>query len=268
MKKLFIILAAVAMIFAACKKSDSDNDPVNPNPTPTLSEQLVGKWLYIEADGALVETIESSITDFVMEDTTLTAYTSISIKKYGVWAYKQLTEVTIEGDTITLTMQKDNITTVEVMTNIIVDGDNLRYTSNYTILRDGEVVETYGPYQLRCVKVHDDYSEIIIGRWEGFITCDEQGYEPQPFCEKYLTDGTNIEYQLVDGEWKEVEVVYAYYFVDGNLLCTRWQYPGSREQRENSIFMSYENDTLIVKEVVSRNGQLYTEISTLVKVSE
>ena len=262
MKKLFIILAAVAMVFASCKKDSNNND------NPSIAEQIAGKWLYVEADGAMVETIESSVTDFVMDGSALKAYTSISMKKYNLWAYKQLTNVTVEDDKITLTMQKDNITTVEEMTDIIVDGDNLRYTCMYTILRDGVEVEAMGPFQLGCVKVHDDYSQIIIGRWEGTITSDEPGCIPQPFCEKYLDNNTNIEYNLVDGEWKEVEVEFADYFVDGNLLCTRWQYPGSREQRENSIFMSYDNDTLIVKEVVLHNGNLYTEISTLVKVSE
>ena len=84
MKKLFIILAAVAMVFVACKKENKDN-PVSP--TPNIAEQIVGKWLYIEADGEMVETSESSITNFVMEGSTLKAYTSISMNKYNLWAY-------------------------------------------------------------------------------------------------------------------------------------------------------------------------------------
>jgi len=58
MKKLFIILAAVTMIFVSCKKENNDNNAVNS--TPTIAEQVAGKWLYIEADGAMVETDESS----------------------------------------------------------------------------------------------------------------------------------------------------------------------------------------------------------------
>ena len=196
MKKLFIILAAVAMVFVSCKKENKDNNPVNP--TPGIAEQIVGKWLYIEADGEMVETSESSITNFVMEGTTLKAYTSISLKEYGLWAYNYPTEVLVESNKLTLTMQKDDITTIEEFTDIIVNGDELRYTSNYKILRDGVVIVIERPYQLRCVKVHDDYSQIIIGKWLGEITSDEPGYVPQPFCEEYRADGTNIEYNLVD----------------------------------------------------------------------
>ena len=265
MKKLFIILAAVAMIFVSCKKDNKDN-PVNP--TPSIAEQIVGKWLYIEADGEMVETSESSITNFVMEGSTLKAYTSISMNKYNLWAYNYPTDVLVEGNKLTLTMEKDDITTIEEFTNISINGDELRYTCDYTILRNGEVIEEMGPYQLRCVKVHDDYSQIIIGKWLGVITSDEPGYVPQPFCEEYLADGTNIEYNLVDGEWVPVEADYAEYFVDGNLLCTRWQYPGHAEEGENCIFMSYADNVLIIKEVVLKNGNLYTETSTLRRISE
>ena len=258
MKKLFILLAAVTMLFASCNKDNNSN----------IAEQIVGKWLYIEADGEMAETSESSITNFVMKGSTLKAYTSISLLEYGLWAYNQPTDVLVEGDKLTLTMHKDDITTVEEFTNITVNGDELRYTSNYKILRNGEVILEEPTCQLRCTKVHDDYSQIIIGKWLGVITSDEPGYVPQPFCEEYRADGTNIEYKLVDGQWVEVEADYAEYFVDGNLLCTRWQYPGHEEERENCIFMSYVDDVLTLKEVILRNGKLYTETSTLNRINE
>ena len=261
MKKLLLILAAVAMVFVSCKKD-------NPNPTPNIAEQIVGKWLYIEYDGVMEETRTSSITTFVMEGSTLKAYTSISQQEYDLWVYNYPTDVLVEGNNLTLTMEKDDITTIEEFTNITVSGDDLRYTSNYKVLRDGEVIDEMGPYQLHCTKVHDDYSQIIIGKWLGVITSDEPGYVPQPFCEEYLADGTNIEYNLVDGQWVPVEADYAEYFVDGNLLCTRWQYPGHAEERENCIFMSYVDDVLTIKEVVLKNGNLYTEISTLERINE
>jgi len=64
-----------------------------------------------------------------------------------------------------------------------------------------------------------------------------------------------------------VKADYAEYFVDGNLLCTRWKYANGEENRTNCIFESYNNGTLIIKEAVVRNGKLYTETSTLKKVS-
>ena len=257
------ILICGTSLFTSCK-SDSDDD----TPAKNLAEQLVGKWLYMEYDGVKAVTQESSITTFVMEGSTLKAYTSISRKEYGLWAYKQPTDVTIDGGTVTLTMKSGNITTVEKMTDIEVSGNDQYYTSLYTILRDGEEIEIMGPYRLHCTKVDKDYAPIFVGRWEGTITSDEPGFEPQPFCEEYRTDGTNTEYELVDGQWVAVKADYAEFFIDGNLLCTRWKYAGGEEQRENCVFESYTNGTMILKEVVNHDGNLYTETSTLTKVSD
>ena len=55
MKKLFIILAAVAMVFVACKKENKDN-PVNP--TPSITEHIIGKWITSDADAQPVVTNE------------------------------------------------------------------------------------------------------------------------------------------------------------------------------------------------------------------
>lgn len=55
MKKLFIIIAAMTMVFVSCKKDKKETPVV---PTPTIAEQIVGKWLYIECDDNLVPTNE------------------------------------------------------------------------------------------------------------------------------------------------------------------------------------------------------------------
>ena len=62
---------------------------------------------------------------------------------------------------------------------------------------------------------------------------------------------------LIEGA-KSVATDFAEYFVDGTLLCTRWQYPASTEQRLNVICRSYENGTLVTNQTVERNGHLYT----------
>ena len=219
MKKLFIILAAVAMVFVSCKKENKDN-PVNP--TPSIAEQVVGKWLYIESDGEMVETSESSITNFVMEGSTLKAYTSISMKDHDLWAYNYPTDVLVEGNKLTLTMEKGDIKTIEEFTDITVSGDDLRYTCNYTILRNGEVVDEMGPYQLHCVKVNVDYTEAIVGIWEAQVP---NGDQQQTWRWDFDTDGTYV-FSMKNGDnpWHVYEDEMSEYFVDGPLFCTHWQH--------------------------------------------
>ena len=267
--KMWVLAASLvicgASVLTACKDNDGDSGS---QPKTSIAEKLVGKWLYVEADGEVVETEESSITTYVMEGSTLKAYTSMSQQKYDLWACNQPTDVLVEGNTLTLTMKVGDLTTVEEMTDITVSGDDLRYTCNYKILKNGELLYKYDTYKLHCVKVHNDYSQIIIGKWLGDITSDEPGFVPQPFCEEYLADGKNIAYNIVDEQWVPEESEYGEYFVDGNLMLTRWKLPGHDEQRQNCIIESYVNGTLIIKEVVMRGDKLYTETSTLYKANE
>ena len=266
-KLMNLVLAATLVCGLSVLSSCSTKDNNTPEPESGLAEKMVGKWLYIESDGEKVTTDESSVTTFVMEGSTLKAYTSISLKDYGLWAYKQPTDVTFDGNDITLTMRSGDFTTVEKMTGITISGDDMHYTSMYTLSKNGEVIAQMGPYRLHCTKVHKDFAQIIIGKWVGTITSDEPGYVPEPFCEAYLTDGTIIAYNLIDGQWVQEESEYEEYFVDGNLMCTRWKIAGKDEVRQNCIFESYDNGILIIKEVVPRNGKLYIETSTLTKVN-
>lgn len=164
-------------------------------------------------------------------------------------------------------MQTGDITTVEEMTDLTFSGDDMWFSSKYRILRNDNVIFEEPSCRLRCTKVHDDYSQTILGRWMGVVTSDNPVFIPQPFCEEYLADGNNNEYQIVNGQWTKVEVEYAEYFIDGNLLCTRWKYPNGQEQRENCIFMSYKDSVLTVNKTVTNNGKLYTETTTAKKTS-
>lgn len=252
------------MLITSC--SSNEDSPVAPvEPDLNLAEKLIGKWLYWGYDGQIAETEESSVTTFVMEGSTLKAYISQSLPKYGLWVHNQPADVKIDGNKVTVTMQAGNTTTVEEMTDITLTDTEFNYTSKFCVYKDGEMIDDM-LYKLHCTKLYDDYSQIILGRWEGTITSDEPGYEPEPFCGEYFSNGTNVEYELVDGQWTEVETEYAEYFIDGNLLCTRWKYPGKEEEHENSIIMSYDDGTLIVKEAVVRGEQIYIETNTLKKV--
>ena len=203
----------------------------------------------------------------------MTARQYVSGETYYIWGKQFFLEFKpsqkrafkIDGNKITVTMKSGNTTTVEEMTDITINGDDLNYTSKFTVYMDGKMVDDM-LYKFHYTKVKDDYSKILIGRWEGTVTSDEPGFEPQPFCEEYLSNGTIVEYQLIDGQWVEVEAEYAEYFIDGNLLFTRWKYAGKEEERENCIIESYADGILTVKEVVDYDNHIYTYTNTLKKI--
>ena len=81
------------------------------------------------------------------------------------------------------------------------------------------------------VRVTSDYANDIIGMWEGQVTRDlgdaTNGELHRWECK---ADGTYVFYSKVNGEWTAVPAFRADYFVDGTLLCTRWQDTADSEE--------------------------------------
>lgn len=86
--------------------------------------------------------------------------------------FNQPADVKIDGNKVTVTMQAGNTTTVEEMTDITLTDTEFNYTSKFCVYKDGEMIDDM-LYKLHCTKLYDDYSQIILGRWEGTITSDE-----------------------------------------------------------------------------------------------
>ena len=77
-----------------------------------------------------------------------------------------------------------------------------------------------------------DNSEAIIGTWEGHCTSEGSVFDDgQKHRWQYKADGTYV-YYVKDGDnWVPGDNTLNEYFVDGNLLCTRWVDHG-QENRE------------------------------------
>ena len=109
--------------------------------------------------------------------------------------------------------------------------------ANWKIIRyiDGKE-DASGVGTISFTKVTRDYSEAILGTWENHEVRLE-----------YKADGTFDYYSQNDaGEWVPSEDDFAEYFVDGNLLCTRWKNSGEGqlENREWWEIKSIENGVM------------------------
>ena len=82
------------------------------------------------------------------------------------------------------------------------------------------------------VIVDIDYSEDILGTWEGHCTSEGSVFDDgQEHRWEYKNDGTYV-YYVKDGDnWVPSDNELNEYFVAGNLLCTRWIEDGT-EYRE------------------------------------
>ena len=235
MKRVFQLAMAAALIcgisFAAASCSNDDN-PVTPD--LNLSEKIIGKWMTAESKGKLAVTNRKSVVTFV---SATKAYMSKSfdsrMESGDVWISNEEADVVISGNKVTLTSHSDEHTT-RVNEYIINDINDIEFTANVKLTKivDGNVVLTRNN-TTRLTKVTADYSAAILGLWEcQGITGGETNNDDNARLE-FLADGTYNFYRRSDaGVWSLVPRERNEYFVDGSLLCTRWQAEGEQ--------MSYE----------------------------
>jgi hypothetical protein len=122
---------------------------------------------------------------------------------------------------------------------------------------------------VRYAKVNVDYSEAILGTWEGKVTSSEGSeYDDGELHRwEYKADGTYV-YYVKDGDnW----VPYATntlneYFVDGTLLCTRW-IDNEKENREWWEIASIKDGVMKWKALRQKeDGSTYTATFEMKKV--
>lgn len=250
------ILICGTTVFISCSKND---DPVDP--TDNLAEKIIGKWLMEKTDGLSFPTDEKSVFTF-LSDTK--AYMSASIhtdESESAWDVPTEFDVSINGKTVTLvdSIDEHRVRVLELNVTSINDKE---MQANWKIIRfiDGEK-ETSGVGTISFTKVTRDYSEAILGTWEGHEARLE-----------YKVDGNFVYYSQNDaGEWVPSEDDFAEYFVDGNLLCSRWKNSGEGqlETREWWEIESIENDVMTWSALRQKgDGSTYIVTFELSKVED
>ncbi len=121
---------------------------------------------------------------------------------------------------------------------------------------------------VRYVKVSTDYSDAILGVWEGRCTSEGSVFDDgQDHRWEYRADGSYV-YYVKDGEsWVPSDNTLNEYFVAGNLLCTRWVSGGveSHEWWEVTI----DGDTMHWSALrADENNQPFTATFVMTKVNE
>ena len=233
MKKLFAVLAATvvcgACLFTSCKK-DEEETPANLN----VAEKIIGKWIIAERDGQAALTNEKMALSFL---STTKGYQSTSIKspqtETEIWVQQQEMDVVINGNEMAITCHpSENTTSLTEFDFISINDSEFTAKQKLTVTVNGNVRHS-SERLVRFVKVTADYSEAILGLWECQGITGGETFNDDNARLEFLADGTYRFYRRSDaGVWNLVPRQTNEYFVDGNLLCTRWQAEGEE--------MSYE----------------------------
>ena len=267
---LAAILICGASVFTSCSSND-DNPVVPAEPDLNVAEKIIGKWMVTERDGEPALTNEKTVVTFL---SATKAYQSVSRVNYDEtvpkWRAKEECDMTIDGNTVTLLSHSSNIDKVFTLNIKSIDDNNMSCNFKIVVMKDGEVYETVENTRIYR-RVTADYSTDIIGMWEGHST-GEEGSEfddGENHRWEYMTDGSFNYFRKVDGQWQISDDDYADYFVDGNLLCTRWKNAGAgnEEHREWWEIESIENGVMKWKALRQKeDGTTYTATFEMKKV--
>ena len=263
---MILVLAATlicgACVFTSCKK-DKDNTDLN------LKEKIIGKWITADVDGQPLTTNEKKAITFV---STTKAYISAAFNanpEIGAhWINQMEAAVAIDGNKVTVTTHPDEHTTlVEELTVTAINDSELTANRKLTATIDGNIVDTKEE-TVRYVKLTADYSEAILGTWQGHCTSEGSVFDDgQEHRWEYRADGSYV-YYAKDGEnWVPYATsTLSEYFVDGTLLCTRWIDNGqeNREWWEISIDGTQMHWTALREDA---NGQRFTATFEMEKVN-
>ena len=227
MKKVFLMLAVAATILCGCNKDKDENK---------LSDKLIGKWVQAEINGWPALTNEKMVITFLSDTKAiLSASRSDYTQADAKWDPYVECDVQIDDNIVTVTAQINEAKTMEFkyVVNSITDNEiscNLK-----VLLHINGNSFNYPEDNIILKRVTVDYKNDVIGTWEGRISSQEGSeYDDGELHRwEYKTDGTYVYYrQTEDGQWVNDVNSLSEYFVDGDLLCTRWVNCGE-DQVEN-----------------------------------
>jgi len=228
---VLIMVFCGASVFTACTVENADN-PVAP--TDNLSEKIIGKWMLAEKNGTAAPTNLKAV--FTFESATL-AYGSISISNKGkhaaIWKERNTFDVSINGSLVTLTEKgnSEGVTATEEFDIASISPLDFTAHRKISVFENGEKKVGINE-DVRFVKITADYSDDILGTWEGHVTSDQDEYsDGKEHRWEYKADGTYTYYDKVGDKWVASANTLNEYFIDGTLLCSRWIDSGT-EYRE------------------------------------
>ena len=285
MNKISRIVFAVAFLCGACVLTSCDKDDEK-SADEQLTEKILGKWILSESSGAKVATDLKMVTTFKKTASGLKAYASVSSfvmpttgqqadADDNQWKHMSEDDVTIENGKLTI-ISKDSVMSRKIE-HYVLEGDakSLKVFTTTSVSVGGAEYSGMMEHSEVWTKVNVDYSDDILGLWEGSASTESKYDDGDVHRWRYLPDGTYVYYlRNEQGEWVPSESVFSTYFVDGNLLCTRWKNVGENE-KENREWWEIESIdgnemkwTALRREFTGMQVKEYTASFSMRKVKE
>lgn len=268
MKKFFTIMVLAALTLASCTEKPEEQ----PAESESVTKQVIGKWITTLINGDTLTCNEKIVYTFESETQ---GYISASLSDYSndhpKWTNHTPSTVTMNDKKITMSGYLDKTTSFEAELVVVsISSTEMVTDSKYSIYHNG-TLQSVNSGTVLWSRVTKDYSSDILGLWEGHVSSEEGSEydDGEPHRWEYLENGDYIYYQLdQDSNWDANVNDMAMYFVDGALLCTRWQNTGEEvEHREWWEISSISNNVMNWTALRRRkDGTTYTATFSMTKV--
>ena len=227
-----VMLAAMAGLLTSCTSNDD-------NPTPSglsesvIKEKILGKWKRVKEDGEERGTNNRGVLTYFADGKMTYSRSSFSDYWTGYkWYNENPFTYVVSGNVVTREGVEENGRVRKTFEEVAVLSDSEMKLICTGYLMDGQSYSRYKVNEFKRVAV--DYSEDIIGLWEGVEMTGDETYGNADARIAYLADGTYRYYQKNDrGEWElKAGQEMSEYNVDGDWLATRWQEKGGEMNYE------------------------------------
>ena len=210
-----------------------------------LAEKLTGKWIESEINGQPAQTCDKSAVTFVSATKAIYSsskpdFTETQIK----WSDHREYDVKITGNKVTLTGHPESNASLTLKEEFIISSitdTEIVCKFRHITIREGQEVGSVTEKDVRLAKTDVDYSQDVVGTWEG------QTSTGLNIRWEIKADGTyQYSRKIGDGEWEKMEDYFNYYFADGYLFCARWKNigDGMGEQRQWWEITSIQNSVM------------------------
>ena len=236
-----------------------------------VKQNILGKWMTTEIGEQEVPTNDKCVYDFESFSTVYMSASNNSRTDFpAIWNDKIEFSAGIFENHIVLARMMDEHTLS--LDELIVA--SISETHMDCVLRHSIISETEDPIYAPDIfcsfeKVDDDFSEAVLGTWEGQVTSDQDTFGDGLLHRwEYKADGTYV-YYVKDGDrWKPSTNTLNEYFVAGKLLCSRWINDG-KELREWWEIESIKDGVMKWRALRQKeDGSTFTSTFEMRKVTE
>lgn len=211
-KRIFHTL--IMLVFLAGFSSCSKEDPVPSQ--QEIESNLLGKWKLVSLDGKAVATNHKSVCTYEAGSKSIhSASGYIQMLKNYVWFPKQEMKYSLTGNQL---VESGNA--IERVSSIkLIDSQRMKLSLDRYVYEGA--AETAGKL-LEMERISADYTNEVIGLWEGVEVTGEETYGGAEARIKFDADGSYTYYVKENGYWVRSSNICNEYFVDGNWLAARW----------------------------------------------